>query len=121
MAATKEDAQLLLLLDEGHKPSTAARKFSYSTELAEVVAEGSFFEKYPLDSDERFYINEIATYHEYLGMFVSMGIVDEELGVGWSGAAITWRLVGPILLQARDVFDKQDLWKDFEALAAAQG
>ncbi len=44
MAATKEDIFVLLKLDEVHGPSTAARKFSYSDQLAAVVAEWTFFE-----------------------------------------------------------------------------
>lgn len=52
-------------------------------------------------------------------MFVSMGIVDEELALKWSGAKFAWKLIGPILIQAREVFGSEDLWADFEALAAA--
>ena len=119
MSATKEDAQLLLRLDEVHRPGTAARKFSYSDELAKVVEDGTFFDTYTLDSDERFFINQIAIYHDTLGMFVSMGIVDEELALKWSGAKFAWKLIGPILIQASEVFGSEDLWADFEALAAA--
>ncbi len=120
MPATKEDAQLLLRLDEVHKPGTAARKFSYSDELAKVVEDGTFFDSYALDSDERFFINQIATYYELLGSFISMGIVDEKFAVGWSGAKFAWKLIGPILIQAREVFGSEDLWAEFEALAGAQ-
>ena len=118
--ATKEDALVLLKLDEVHGPSTEARKFAYSDELAAVVSEGTFFETYGFDSDERFWINEIATYHELLADLWSQGIVDQSLALGWSGAMFNWKLIGPVLVQAREVFGSDDLWTGFEALAAAQ-
>lgn len=120
MAATKEDVLVLLKLDEVHRPSTEARKFSYSDELAAVVREGTFFERYGLDSDERFWINEIATYHELLADLWSQGIVDQSFALDWSGAMFNWKLIGPVLVQAREVFGSDDLWTGFEALAAAQ-
>jgi hypothetical protein len=92
MAATKEDVLVLLKLDEVHRPSTEARKFSYSDELAAVVREGTFFETYGLDSDERFWINEIATYHELLADLWSQGIVDQSFALDWSGAMFNWKL-----------------------------
>ena len=121
MTATKDDALLLLKLDEVHGPSTEARQFVYSDELAKVVHEGSFFDTYSLDSRERFLINEVATYFEILGTFRSMGVVDEQLAVQWGGATFTWKRIGPILIQAREVFGYERLWTDFEALARAQG
>lgn len=120
MAATKDDVFVLLKVDEVYLPGTEARKFSYSDELAAVVAEGTFFETYPLDSDERFWVNELATYYETLGTLWSGGIVDETLALEWSGARFTWKLIGPILIQAREVFGSDRLWTVFERLAAAQ-
>jgi hypothetical protein len=120
VAATKDDVMLLLKLDEVHKPSVEAKKFAYSAELAEAVAEGDFFDRYTLDSDERMYVNQIATYFELLGGIRSRGVVDDDLALSWAGAAITWERVGPVLVQAREVFGSDKLWTDFEALAAAQ-
>ena len=120
MSATKEDALVLLKLDEVYRPGTAARKFSYSDELAAAVRDGSFFETFALDSDERFWINELATYYEMLGTLRTNGIVDDSLAIEWSGAAFVWKLIGPILVQAREVFGSPKLWTNFEALAAAQ-
>lgn len=120
MAATKEDFLVLLKLDEVHRPSMEARKFSYSDELTAVVSDGTFFERYGLDSDERFWINELATYHERLAELWSQGIVDESLALNWSGAMFTWKLIGPILVQARVVFGSAELWMGFESLAATQ-
>jgi hypothetical protein len=120
MSATKEDVLVLLKLDEVYRPGTEARKFSYSDELASVVEDGIFFEAYALDSDERFWINELATYYEMLGTLWREKIVDESLALDWAGAIYTWKLIGPILVQARDVFGSNRLWTDFEALATAQ-
>ena len=117
---SKDDAMLLLKLDEVWGPSVEARKFSYSAGLAGVVAEGTFFDTYPLDSDERFWINELATYYETLATFWKAGIVEESFALNWSGAIFTWKLIGPILVQARKVFGSDQLWTGFEALAEAQ-
>ena len=120
MAATKEDFMVLLKLDEVYRPSTEAKKFAYSDELAAVVDAGTFFDTYSLDSDERFWINELATYFELLADLWSEEIVDHSLVLNWSGAQFTWKLIGPVLVQARDVFDHDQLWTGFEAFAAAQ-
>ncbi len=119
MAATKEDFMVLFKLDEVHRPSTDARKFAYSDELAAVVTAGTFFETYSLDSDERFWINQLATYFEHLSDLWSNHIVDPSLALGWAGPQFTWKLIGPVLIQAREVFDHDGLWTGFEALAAA--
>lgn len=111
---------LLLKLDEVYRPSLEARKFSYSSRLAEVVAEGSFFDTYSLDSDERFWVNELATYYEMLATFWEEEVVDASLALNWAGAVFTWKLIGPILVQAREVFGSDQLWTGFEALAEAQ-
>lgn len=120
MTATKEDVLVLLKLDDVYRPGVEARKFAYSDELAAVVKDGTFFETYALDSDERFWVNELATYYEMLGTLWSQEVVDVSLVLGWSGAVFTWKLIGPILVQARAVFGNDLLWTDFEALATAQ-
>lgn len=120
MAASREDVLVLLKVDEVYRPSVEARKFSYSDELAEVVEAGSFFETFPLDSDERFWVNELATYYEMLATLWEEGIVDRTLALDWAGAVFTWKLIGPILIQSRDLFGSNLLWTGFEALASAQ-
>jgi hypothetical protein len=120
MPASREDVMVLLKLDEVYRPSVEARKFSYSEPLAEVVEAGDFFEKYPLDSDERFWVNELATYYEMLATLWEEGIVDGSLVLEWAGAVFTWKLIGPILIEARGVFGSDRLWTGFEALAKAQ-
>lgn len=120
MGVKRDDVLVLLKVDEVYRPSVEARKFCYSDELARVVAAGTFFETYPLDSDERFWVNEVATYYEMLATLWEEGVVDEALVIDWAGTMMTWKLIGPLLVQARDVFDSDRLWTGFEALAKAQ-
>jgi hypothetical protein len=120
MSDLHADVSLLLQLDQAHKPSVAARQFAYSTELVNVLKNGRFFDTYSMDSVERFYINEMASYFETLGMLRSKGIVDAELALDWSGALTAWRVVGPVLLEAREVFGIPSLWIEFENLAQDQ-
>ncbi len=119
MAATKDDVMVLLKLDQVYRPSVDARKFAYSDQLAKVVSAGVFFETYPLDSDERFWINELASYFERIATLWEDGIVDRSLALDWAGPVFTWKLIGPVLVQAREVFGSERLWTGFEALAKA--
>ena len=84
---------LLPTLDKVRQPSTEARQFVYSDELAEVVRKGSFLDTHSLESRERFFINEVASYFAILGTFRSMGIVDADLAAGWAGAKFTWNVL----------------------------
>jgi hypothetical protein len=120
MAGTREDVMVLLKLDEVYKPGTDARKFVYSDNLAAVVSEGTFFDMYSLDSDERFWVNEVGTYFELLATLWQEEIVNRELAQDWAGAVFYWKLIGPILVQAREVFNSDQLWTGFEALAHSQ-
>lgn len=115
-----QDVMLLLQLDQVYRPSVAARQYAHSDELAQVLKNGRFFDEYSMASTERFHINEVATYFELLGMLRSRGIVDSQLALEWSGAQTMWRVIGPVLLEAREVYGIPDLWTDFEALAKAQ-
>ena len=120
MAVTREDVDLMLRLDQAFRPGKEAKKFVWSEALAAVVESGSFFETHALDSDERFYVNEVATYYEMVGMLWQKGLLDLELLMEWVPASTYWIKIGPILVQARDVFDSPGLWVNFEALADAQ-
>jgi hypothetical protein len=117
MTDLKQDAHLLLHLNEVFFPSLDARKWVYSEALENVVKAGTFFDTYALDSDERFYVNEIANYFEKLGMFWKKGIVDSALVLEWQSAGLYWQKIGPILVQSREIFGIGNLWEDFEALA----
>jgi hypothetical protein len=81
---------------------------------------GRFFDTYSMDSIERFYINEMASYFETLGMLRSKEIVDAELALDWSGALTAWRVVGPVLMEARGFSGIPSLWIEFENLAQDQ-
>ena len=82
-----------------------------------MLKKGRLFDTYSKDSVERFYINEMASYFETLDMLRSKGIVDAELALDWSGALTAWRVVGPVLLEVREVFGFSSLWIEFENLA----
>ncbi len=87
MPVTREDVELLLKLDAVRLPSVAAKKWVFSNQAAELAASGTFFEEYGLDSDERFYINEVATYYELIGLLWREGIVDRDIVLEWTAAA----------------------------------
>jgi hypothetical protein len=117
MTATREDVQLLLQTDQALKPGLAAKKFVWT----DVVEDGEgFFDRYGWDSDERFHINEVATYFETCGLLWKMGLIDQGILFEWVPAELYWRRVGPVLLEARRVLDSPELWHNFEALARAQ-
>ena len=120
MAVTREEVDLMLRLDQLYRPGKEAKKFVWSEALEAVAKDGSFFDTYALDSDERFHINEGATYYEMVGMLWRKGLLDPELVMEWVPAALYWNKIGAVLVQAREVFDATALWEDFEALAAAQ-
>lgn len=120
MAVTRENVDLMLRFEQIYRPSREAKKFVWSEALAACVEDGTFFEKYALDSDERFHINEVATYYEQVGMLWRNGLLELDLVMEWVPASLYWTKIGPILVQAREVFDIPGLWEDFEALAEAQ-
>ena len=65
MAATREDVQLLLHIEQVFKPSRDAKRFVWT----DAVQEGEgWFDRYAWDSDERMHINEYSTYFEFYGM-----------------------------------------------------
>jgi hypothetical protein len=88
--------------------------------LVNVLKNGRFFDTYSKASVECFYIKEMASYFETLGMLRSKGIVDVELAQDWSGALTALRVVGPVVLEAREVFGIPRLWIEFENLAQDQ-
>lgn len=120
MGISREDVQLLLQLDQVHRPGRQAKQFIWSEAFERAASEGSFFDTYTLDSDERFHVNDVATYYEMVGLLWRSRVVDEEAALEWAPAGIYWERLGPVLIQARDVFGVETLWEDFEALAAAQ-
>lgn len=117
MAATREDVQLLLQVEQTFKPGREAKKFAWSD--ATKDGEG-WFDRHGWDSDERMHVNEYSTYFEMCGMLMQMGLIDRDLVVEWAAARFAWDQVSPVLLEARRVLDAPELWVNFEALAKAQ-
>ncbi len=117
MAATREDIQLLLQIEQVFRHSPEAKRFVWTD--AVQVGEG-WFDRYAWDSDERIYVNEYSTYFEFYGMLWKRGLIDEGLVLDWVPAQLGWTRVGPVLLEARRVLDAPELWSNFEALAKAQ-
>jgi hypothetical protein len=115
----RDDALFMMRFDQLYRPSRLAKQFVWSAGLAATAAAGRFFDEYSLDSDERFHINEVATYFERLGSFWRAGIVPPDVALNWISADLYWDRIGSILIQARDIFESPDLWRDFEALAEA--
>ena len=120
MAPSREDFQLLLQIEQAMKPGKTAKQFVWSDGVKGDYAGRGFFEKYGWDSDERMHVNEVASYYEVFAMAWQRGFVDEELVFDWVPATTYWGLIGPILLAARDILGDPELWRGFEALAAAQ-
>lgn len=114
----RDDALFMMRLEELYRPSREAKRFVWSEQLQATAAAGTFFEEYSLDSEERFHVNEVATYFEIMGQFWREGIIPDELALNWISVDMYWDRIGPILLQAREVFEAPGLWSDFEALAA---
>lgn len=119
MTVDRDDILFMMRFEELFRPSTDAKKFVWSEGLKALVEAGIFFDEYSLDSDERFYVNAVATYFERLGEFWRQGIVPDEIAMSWISVDMYWDLLGGILIQAREIFDAPGLWRDFEALAAA--
>ena len=117
MAATREDVELLLQVEQVYKPGRDAKKFVWT----DACQEGDgWFDRYGWDSDERMHVNEYSTYFEMLAMLWQKDLVDRELVLDWTPAEQAWSRVGPVLLEARRVLGAPELWSGFEALAKAQ-
>ncbi len=67
MAVTRDDMLFMMRFEELFRPSTEAKKFVWSEGLKKTVEAGTFFDDHALDSDERFYVNSVATYFERMG------------------------------------------------------
>ena len=119
MTVDRDDALFMMRFEELFRPGADAKKFVWTEELKAVVEAGTFFDEYSLDSEERFHVNAVATYFERLGEFWRQGIVPDETAMSWISADMYWDRLGGILIQSREIFDAPELWRDFEALAAA--
>ena len=118
---TREDFQLLLQLDQACKFGKDAKKFVWSDAASGENGGHAFFEKYGWDSDERMYVNEVATYYETCADAWLHGfITDEAYFFDWAPAVFYWEKLSSVLLAAREILEEPRLWSGFEAFAAAQ-
>ncbi len=118
MAATKEDAHLVVQLAElGTRMSDAnARGFIWGPEFITDAKE--FFEKYPPGSEGWNHVGGIASWYETIGTLWKHGLLDEDLLFDWLYIAGMWERLKPILLEMRT--STPLLWENFEAMAEAQ-
>ena len=120
MTISREDLQLLLQLDQVHRPGREAKQFIWSETFGRAASGGTFFDTFALDSDERFHVNEVATYYDKIGLLWRSGVVHEEAVFEWVTTAVYWDRMGSVLIKAREVLGSEALGKHFEALAIAQ-
>ncbi|MFN2526542.1 MAG: hypothetical protein ABR505_09845 [Actinomycetota bacterium] len=118
MAITRDDVTLMLQVEQTFGPSVEAKKFCWRDETSKLGAD--FFDKYGWDSDERFYVNAVATWCEIYGMLWKNKLMAEEMVMEWSPASHYWDQLKGILLGAREILADPELWINFEAVAIAQ-
>ncbi len=118
MAATKEDAQLVVQLAQlgGQMSDPKARGFIWGDSF--VSDAKGFFEKYPPGTDEWNYVGGVAAWYETIGTLWKHGLLDEELLFDWLWVAGMWNRLSPILVAMRE--STPALWANFEAMAEAQ-
>ncbi len=119
MGITRDEVELLFRLDELYRFSKDAKRYVWSDDFAEDSQAEGYFSRHPMDSEERLWINEVALYFEYAGVLHEAGLVGRELLERWVPAPLYWRMLAPVLEQARVLLDDQTLWDGFEGLAAA--
>jgi hypothetical protein len=118
MAATKEDAQLVVQLAAlgGQMADPRARGFIWGEGFTSDPKE--FFEKHPPGTDEWNYVGGVASWYETIGTLWKHGLLDEDLLFDWLWVAGMWERLGPILVAMRDATPA--LWANFEAMSEAQ-
>jgi hypothetical protein len=118
MAATKEDAQLVVQLAQlgGQMSDPKARGFIWGDSF--VSDAKGFFEKYPPGTDEWNYVGGVAAWYETIGTLWKHGLLDEDLLFDWLWVAGMWERLSPILVAMRE--STPALWANFEAMAKAQ-
>lgn len=121
MAPSREDFLLLLQIDQACKPGKEAKKFVWSGRASGENGGHAFFDKYGWDSDERMYVNEVATYYETCADAWQHGfITDEAYFFDWAPATFYWENLSGVLMAAREILEEPRLWSGFEAFAGAQ-
>ena len=118
MAATKEDAQLVVQLAQlgTQMADPMARGFIWGETFVSDPTE--FFETYPPGTEEWNYIGGVAAWYETIGTLWKHELISEELLFDWLYVAGMWERLGPILVAMRE--SSPLLWTNFEAMAQAQ-
>lgn len=118
MAATKEDAQLVVQLAQlgTQMADPRARGFIWGESFVSDAKE--FFETYPPGTDEWNYVGGVAAWYETIGTLWKHGLINEELLFDWLYVMGVWERLGPILVAMRE--SAPTLWANFEAMAEAQ-
>jgi hypothetical protein len=118
MAATKEDAQLVVQLAQlgSQMADPKARGFIWGDSF--IADAKGFFEKYPPGTQEWDYVGGVAAWYETIGTLWKHGLINEELLFDWLYVMGMWERLKPILLAMRE-FTPQ-LWENFEAMAETQ-
>jgi Domain of unknown function (DUF4760) len=65
-------------------------------------------------------VQTVLTFYETIGTFVKNGLLDRDLVYDWLWVAGPWGRVGPAAVRAREQSGVQQLYENFEALAAGQ-
>jgi hypothetical protein len=118
MAATKEDAQLVVQLARlgTQMADPRARGFIWGPDFISDPKE--FFEKHPPGSPEWDYVGGVAAWYETIGTLWKHGLIAEELLFDWLYIVGMWERLKPILVAMRE--STPQLWENFEAMADAQ-
>jgi hypothetical protein len=120
MAATKEDAHLLVQLARlGAEMGLGdAAGFIWSDDF--VPDYEAFREKYPFGSEGARHVGTIAGFYETVATLVKNDLIDRELIHDWLGSNLVWSRLEKILLGQRDESGEPRLWENFEALATGR-
>ena len=119
---TQSDAQLLVQLAQLGQAMGIDRG---SALLWKHRPEGGLtFEQYeaiyPTDSGDAVAILNVLKWHETVGTLVKQGLLDRGLVLDWLWVAGGWELCRSIALGQRAELGVQEMWENFEALAASQ-
>jgi hypothetical protein len=65
-------------------------------------------------------VQSVVIFNETVGTLVKNGLLDRELVLDWLWVRGMWERVGPAALRSREKSGTEQMWENFEALAAGQ-
>lgn len=80
----------------------------------------TFEATYPAAGDDAIAILNVLKWHETIGTLVKQGLLDRGVVLDWLWVSGTWGLCRPIALAHRAETGSDEMWENFEALAASQ-